>query len=139
MLAIRIELWPGGDKSRARTIAEATVTNISGLDDVSDYQVAALETASDVTGLPARAGGFIISGHPRKSTVWMLVAKVAMAAARRFTPDPVSVSRDPGARLQAPRRVAPVHTDPSPVSIPVLEPSKHGEIGRCPKSLGSST
>ncbi|MBP2147424.1 hypothetical protein [Xanthobacter flavus] len=139
MLAIRIELWPSGDKSRARTIAEATVTNISGLDEVSDYQVAALETASDVTGLPARAGGFVIPGHPRKSTVWMLVAKVAMAAARRFTPDPVPASRDPGARLEAPRRVAPVLTDPSPVSISSLGPSKHGEIGRCPKSLGSST
>lgn len=45
---------------------------------------------------------------------------------------------DPGARLAAPRRVASVHTDPSPVSSE-LGPSKHGEIGRCPKSLGSST
>ncbi|MFG1349068.1 hypothetical protein [Xanthobacter autotrophicus] len=87
MLVIRVELWPGGDKARARTLAEASVTDMSGLSDVSDYHAMALEHGSDVTGLPDQAGGFMIAQHPRRSSVWLLVAKVALRAAMRFTPE----------------------------------------------------
>lgn len=87
MLVIRVEIWPGGDKSLARTVAEASAENVSDLADVSNYEAIALEHGSEATGLPDQAGGFSILSHPRRCSVWALVAQVALRAAIRFTPD----------------------------------------------------
>jgi hypothetical protein len=84
MLVIRVELWPGGDKARAREIANATVSNVSHLAGISDYDVRAAERASEVTGLSDVQAGFPVRGHNRHQSVWALVAKVAVGASRRF-------------------------------------------------------
>lgn len=84
MLRITVTLIPGGDESRAREIASATIANASSLSDVSSYQVLAAERASDVTGLPDQSAGFGIVDHDRKQSVWSLVMKAAARAAVRF-------------------------------------------------------
>jgi len=84
MLHVTITLIPGGDHSRAREIASATVANVSDLSDLSDYAVLAAEAGSDVTGLPAQSAGFEIKGYDRRQSVWSLVHLVAMRAAGKF-------------------------------------------------------
>ncbi len=39
MMVVRIEVWPGGDGSRAKEIGRIEIRNVSGLADVSDYDV----------------------------------------------------------------------------------------------------
>lgn len=84
MLRITVTLIPGGDTTRAREIACATVANTSALSDLSDYLVGAIEDQNDVAGLPKQVAAFKIKGHDRKQSVWSLVHLVAMRAAGRF-------------------------------------------------------
>lgn len=42
MLVVKVEVWPGGDPHRAFEIARIGAANVSGLADVSDYEVVAL-------------------------------------------------------------------------------------------------
>ena len=39
MLRVTVEIWPGGDKTRARAIAIANVANLSDLAEVSELDV----------------------------------------------------------------------------------------------------
>jgi hypothetical protein len=43
VLRVTVEIWPGGDKTRARAVAIANVANLSDLADVSDYAVSVTE------------------------------------------------------------------------------------------------
>lgn len=80
MLLIRVELHPGGDSVRAKTIATARIGNISDLADVSDYVVRAQEIGAQHLGVLPRESEFRIEGHLRKQSVWALVAAVARRA-----------------------------------------------------------
>jgi hypothetical protein len=75
VLRVTVEIWPGGDKTRARTIAIANVANMSDLADCSDYRVEAMEAANGLTGDPARNGECMVLAHDRKQSVWALLAK----------------------------------------------------------------
>ena len=81
MLRVTVEIWPGGDKTRARAVAIANVANLSDLADVSDYAVSVTEGHNPVTDTPAWSQRGNLFQHDRRTSVWALVAKVAIWAA----------------------------------------------------------
>lgn len=82
MLRVIVEIWPGGDKARARTLAIANVANVSDLAEVSDYAVSVSEGHNPVTNIPAWSQHGHVFQHDRKTSVWKLIAKVASWAAK---------------------------------------------------------
>jgi hypothetical protein len=81
MLRVTVEIWPGGDKTRACAIAIANVANVSDLADVSDYAVSVTEGQNPVTNTPPWSQRGYVIQHDRRTSVWALVAKVAIWAA----------------------------------------------------------
>jgi hypothetical protein len=81
VLRITIEIWPGGDKTRARAIALANVANVSDLAEVSDYAVSVTEGGNPISCTPPWSRRGYVFQHDRRSSVWALVAKVAIWAA----------------------------------------------------------
>ena len=65
MIYVRVELWPFGQKEKARVIGEITVGNVGGTDELGDYEVEATDN---------RGTGFtrVIVGHDREQrpAVW---------------------------------------------------------------------
>jgi hypothetical protein len=80
LLVITIDLYPGGNSQRRRTIASLRIANISGLADISDYDVKAIQAANPLTGSPAGIGSSEVLGHDRRQSIWTLLAKAARAA-----------------------------------------------------------
>jgi hypothetical protein len=81
MLRVTVELVPGGDERRAKTIARMTIANITRLADISDYEFTAHEHTNPVAATPARETHGTVRRHDRRQTVWSLVGKAAQAAA----------------------------------------------------------
>lgn len=82
MLAITVDLVPGGFEPLRRTIATMRIANISDLAETSDYRVEATEGRNDLAGTPSRSVSFAIKQHNRAQSVWSLIAKAAEIAAR---------------------------------------------------------
>ncbi len=104
MLVIKIELWPGGDKSRARSLGEAEIANVGGDAQIGDYAVRLLKWGGgrrtwkkgEVRGFPRlrlgpwdllyRALASIVAGRspsvpfPRE---WEQIDEAALEAAER--------------------------------------------------------
>ncbi|MFB9268030.1 hypothetical protein ACFFWD_33690 [Bradyrhizobium erythrophlei] len=76
MLKVTVEILPSGATKSRRTIGRMTIGNISNLADVSDYLVSVTEGANPVAGTPPQARKFIVHHHPRRQSVWKLVARV---------------------------------------------------------------
>ena len=81
MLRITAEIWPGGDETRARKVAIANVANLSDLGEVSDYAVLAAEGYNPVGNTPPWSQRGSVLHHDRRTSVWALIAKVAIWAA----------------------------------------------------------
>jgi hypothetical protein len=81
LLRITVEIWPGGDNTRARAVATASVANLSDLADVSDYAVSVTEGHNPVTNTPPWSQRGYVFQHDRRTSAWALVAKVAIWAA----------------------------------------------------------
>ena len=81
MLRVTVEIWPGRDKTRAHAVAIANVANLSDLADVSDYAVSVTEGHNPVTNTPPWSQRGQIYEHDRRTSVWALIAKVAVWAA----------------------------------------------------------
>ncbi len=81
MLRVTVEIWPGGDKRHARCLAIVNVANVSDLANVSDYAVSVSEGYNPVTNTPPWSQRGQIYEHDRRTSVWALVAKVAVWAA----------------------------------------------------------
>jgi hypothetical protein len=77
MLAITVELVPGGFTPLRRTIASMWISNISDLASISDYRVEVIEESNPLTGASSRKAGCIVRGHDRRQSVWALVAKAS--------------------------------------------------------------
>jgi len=74
MIRVSIEIWTGGDETRAREIARMNIGNISGLAPDSTYEIWASSDANKF-GQPAfEASGMTVT-HRRKDSIWLLVAK----------------------------------------------------------------
>lgn len=74
-----MELLPGGDAERRRSLATMTVVNTTDLADLSAYEIAASEAANHLNGAPAWTAEAEIDGHDRRQSVWRLVAAAAAA------------------------------------------------------------
>jgi hypothetical protein len=81
MLRITVEIWPGGDNTRARAVAIANVANLSDLANVCDYAVSVTEGHNPVTNTPPWSQCGHVFQHDRGTSVWALIAKVAIWAA----------------------------------------------------------
>lgn len=66
MLVVKLEVWPGGDESRAEEIARATLTNITGPGAVADYQMS-------IKGPKPQYFEGIVRGHCRRRGPWRLL------------------------------------------------------------------
>jgi len=77
MLVVRVELWPGGNYRKSRTISTMIVGNISQLAEISDYDIRMHEGAVDHLDIPEREEHFELKGHRRKQSVWAIIAKAA--------------------------------------------------------------
>jgi hypothetical protein len=69
MIYVRIEMWPGGDKNRARLLGEGTITNVgSGERAAGNYEIRLAKSPEYAkpanVGKPWRIG--VISGFPRQ-------------------------------------------------------------------------
>jgi hypothetical protein len=95
MLRVTVEIWPGGDKTRARAIAIANVANLSDLADVSDYAVRVSEGLNPVTSAPPWSLRGHIFQHDRKASVWALIAKVAAWAVDEAGKNQAMIHRQP--------------------------------------------
>lgn len=82
MLRITIEVCPGGNESRKFEVAKAEIGNISNLADTSDYLVRMRENYNRVADTEGWTSEGRIESHPRRSSVWSLIAKVATMAAQ---------------------------------------------------------
>lgn len=82
MLAITVDLVPGGFEPLRRTIATMKIANVSDLTDHSNYTVEAAEGANPLAGLPPTSISSTVHNHDRRQSVWSLIAKAAAAAAR---------------------------------------------------------
>jgi hypothetical protein len=74
MIRITVEIWPGGDETRAREIARMTIANISGLAPESAYEIWASSDANKFGQAAFEASGMTVR-HRRKDSIWMLIAK----------------------------------------------------------------
>ncbi len=61
-------------------IAEAWAGNMSMLADISDYKVRAVEYPAPQLGIPAMDITDWVRSHPRRTSVWHLVRKIAEMA-----------------------------------------------------------
>lgn len=77
MLVVTVDLAPGGDESRRRTIATISISNESDLADVSNYLVTAMEAASPLTGECAGIAQAKVLSHARKQRVWALLQRAS--------------------------------------------------------------
>lgn len=70
MIVVKLELWPGGDESRAVDLGKAIIANASGLADLSGYEVRLLkgEAYSRRPGDLYKAGR--VPAFPRKDKRW---------------------------------------------------------------------
>ena len=74
MIVVKVELWPGGDRKRAREIGRMTITNdgTSHSPRRGDYGVKLMRKGT--TNRIQRQGD--VKGHARQSySVWVLVKK----------------------------------------------------------------
>jgi len=69
VLRIPVEIWPGGDKARARAVAIANVANVSDLAEVSDYPVSVTEGHNPLTNTPAWSQRGHLFQHDRITSV----------------------------------------------------------------------
>jgi hypothetical protein len=81
MIQVTVELWPGGDASRAQVIATASVAHVSNLADLSDYVVKVEESHNPIVHSPPWSRSGKISRHDRRASIWSLIARVAAWAA----------------------------------------------------------
>lgn len=76
MLRITVELWPGGDHTRAETVASMDLWNdLSGTTRLGNYEASAILEASPWNKQGEKRGGKV-TGHDRSLPVWSLVVKM---------------------------------------------------------------
>lgn len=80
MLVVTIELWPGGSGALRRPVGTMHIGNESGLADLSDYRVIAMESANSLIGTPAGVAEFRVLDHNRRQRVWALLQRACEEA-----------------------------------------------------------
>lgn len=86
MIVVKVELWPGGDMSKAREIASMNISNVSNLAARSDYRVIVDEQPSDITGMTDGMNeNFVVQNHKRRQSVWAIVGRAAYSAVTHWS------------------------------------------------------
>jgi hypothetical protein len=80
MIAITVELIPGGLQARRRTIGTMRISNASNLADISDYTIHCMEGANPLADTKPRHGSCTVENHDRRQSIWALIARAAEAA-----------------------------------------------------------
>lgn len=75
-MSLFIEVYVG-QKPHRKLVAESVAHNISGLADISSYQFGSDEFGDTRLGIPENFVEGEIKDHPRRSSVWSLVEKIA--------------------------------------------------------------
>lgn len=76
MLRVTIDILPGGDSDRARTIGIAHISNVSELADRSDYEAVVTTQRYEPLGIKGGTRSVKITNHLRRQDVTALLAKV---------------------------------------------------------------
>jgi len=90
MLRVIVQLVPGGDESRVRTIAEMVLANDGAGDQGVTCAYEGWIGPEPWTKDQARYGK--VKKHDRRQSVWVLVAKMIEACMPKFSPDRYSES-----------------------------------------------
>ena len=64
MVYVRVELWPGGDRTKARLLQEATIANVGGDAERGDYAVGVSHSTT------YKGNGFADPARPQPAEVW---------------------------------------------------------------------
>ena len=140
MVYCRIELWPGGDRTKARLLQEATIANVGGDRERGDYAVGVSHSTT------YKGGGFAdpaspqpaevwkaarITGHARKLSPFHLVCKAVGAAIGVTMTMPASAD---GATVERKRRGEPVQVQEPAAAVGglLLIGSKPMVVDPCP-------
>jgi hypothetical protein len=102
MIIVRVELWPRGDKSKARCLGEAEIANVGGTKEIGDYDVRLLKWgAGRRTWKKGRLAGF-----PRlKLGPWDLLYRALAAIVHdrnRDTKPPTADGGEPVGHMEEP-------------------------------------
>lgn len=80
MMVVKIEVWPGGDESRAREIERLFVANISALADTSDYVYEFVQPGQPRTAATLDQPDGLVTDHVRSDGAWELTRRVLQHA-----------------------------------------------------------
>lgn len=78
MIYIRVEMWPMGDKSKARLLGEATIANVGGDGESGNYQTRLLkspEYAAEGNAIDLKSGDYDLVRIPA-NMIWKTGAVV---------------------------------------------------------------
>lgn len=112
MIYCRIEIWPGGDRRRARTLGEATIANVGGSAQVGEYD-AKIMKSPEYAKRPGVWKQAKLTGFPRlKLGPWELLCMALIAcvsgrlgkagAGEEVEPEPYTVEALEVAALRLP-------------------------------------
>lgn len=76
MIYVSIELWPGGNRSRARQLGRMAIGNVSNLSDTSDYKALVSSEGDLSLGIEPLTATVSVTGHKRSDGVIRLLKKV---------------------------------------------------------------
>lgn len=87
MIAIKVELWPFGDESRAKEIGRAYIANVGGTHDRGDYEVAVCRRGTTKVPQPVNPEGpkptrfGSVKNYPRLAyNMWRLIIRALRAS-----------------------------------------------------------
>jgi len=75
MLVLKLELWPQGDRAKARDLGTLEIGNVGGDADEGDYRCMLTEPVESGGSLVARGRGCKVRGWRRANGAWALVAE----------------------------------------------------------------
>jgi len=76
MLVVTVELWPGGNPTKAKEIAAIEIANISDLHDTSSYIARVQERGEIELGISPSYRVVEVHEHPRRQSVFKLLKAV---------------------------------------------------------------
>lgn len=77
MIVVKVEMWPGGDKSRKRSLGSMSIANVSGNDKLANY----IYELYGAKGITMNSGN--IMHYPRKRLhVFNLLYRILVDAGR---------------------------------------------------------
>lgn len=75
MIYIRIELWPLGDQSRKKLLAEGKIVNVDGSNEIADYEYHLDQVLHGTEIMRKFKSGKIVGFQRLRYGVWNLLAR----------------------------------------------------------------